>query len=815
MSALWRDFRYAARALARSPGFTAVAIVILGLGIGANSTIFSLVNTLFLTSPPGIASPERLVRVNRSTEYTRSGSLAYPDYAFYRDNNAVFSGFAAQIGDGGDIAVMVGNGRANAQAEVSLVTGNYFDVLGVAPALGRTLLPADDVVDDPSPVVVLGHRFWLQSFGADPEVVGQVIELNGHPFEVVGVAAESFHGISPFASGPDLWTPITMRPVLMPGEGEMFRRLPGEIQVWLQGIGRLRHGVEVETAESNMTALARRLEVEYAEWNEGVGVALTSNFQYHPSVRARLAGLTRLLMAAVAAVLLIACANLAILLLARISARERELGVRRALGAGRGRVLSALLAEGLVLALAGGLVGLALAIWSTDLAASLLPVSVEVPLHLDLRVVGFTLALCAVTAIVFALAPAWTAAGWDIAEVIKGGSRVTRQSRSRSALVVAQVALAIVLVSGAVLFLRSFVAAQTVDIGFATANRAVLQFDLRRQGHDEAEGKRYILSALERVRAVPGIVSVTTTRMVPLGRGVWSGSFIAEGVEPPEGADYFDTGFNSVGPDYFETLRIPLLSGRGFTLADDDRAPGVVVVNEALAAMVWPGENPVGKRVGRGEGEWFTVVGLARNANYYELGESPQPQMYLPVLQHYQSRVNVLVQASGDAAAALRPVEAELRALDPRLVVSQAQTLDDVFASTLGSYRVLAILVGLFGSLALVLAALGLYGVLSYLVTQRTREVGIRVALGARATQVVGMILSRGIKLSLIGIAIGTLVAWGAARSVRGFLFGISPHDTATFVVVPLILALVAVVAAYLPARRAAAIDPTQAIRSE
>jgi predicted permease len=472
-----------------------------------------------------------------------------------------------------------------------------------------------------------------------------------------------------------------------------------------------------------------------------------------------------------------------------------------------------LLAEGLGLALVGGLAGFYMAIWASDAAAALLPVSVGVPIHPDLRVVGFTLALCAVTTLIFALAPAWGAARSDIAGVIRGANRVTRRSPFRSALVVGQLALAIVLVSGAALFLRSFLAAQTFDVGFETEDRLIVTLDLRAQGYDEQRGRRFILDALDRAAGLPGVRAVTTTSMVPLGGGMWTGSFQAEGVEPPPGQDYFDTGFNTVGPAYFETLAIPLLAGRSFTRSDDSDAPAVVVVNETLAEMVWPGQDPLGKVITH-DGR-FRVVGVARDATYYELGETPQPQVYLPVLQVYQPQVNLVVHARGAAAALTQPIQRELRALDPGLIIRRARTLKDVFADTLGGYRVLATLVSIFGALAIVLAAVGLYGVMSYLVTQRTREFGVRVALGAQRQQVVGLVLGRGLRLALAGIAAGTLIAWMAARAVHGFLFGISPRDPVTFLAVPIALAAVAVLSAYLPARRAASIDPMLAIRHE
>ncbi|NIR44363.1 MAG: ABC transporter permease [Gemmatimonadetes bacterium] len=811
MKSLFRDFRFGVRTLLRTPGFTALAVLILGIGIGANTTIFTLVNSLFLQPPPAVAEPDRLVRLNRTTEYSRSGSFSYPDYTYYRDNSSTLSGLAAY--DGG-VLLMAETSSGKSQAEAWLVSGNYFDVLGVVPERGRTFRPDEDRTPTTHPVTVLSHGFWQRQLGGDPSVVGREIELNDHPFTVVGVAPAGFRGVSPIESPPDLWVPIMMQPVVMPASGDMLHRVEGSINVWLQGLGRLRPGVELEGARAEMNTLATQLQREFPEWTEGAGVGLTGHYGYRPRVRDQIVGLSRLLMVAVGLVLLIACANVAILLLARASARREELGVRLALGAGRGRVIGQLLSEGLLLAVAGGVLGLTLSAWLSGLAAALLPVELSVSPSPDLAVLGFTLGISLLTTGLFGLAPAWLVTRWQIRDALSGSRRTSDRSLMRNGLVVAQLALAIILVSGAGLFLRSFVAAHSLDLGFRTENRLVASVNLRNQGYSEEEGIAFLRRGLERLSGLPGVRSATTSRMVPF-RGVWTGSFEAEGVEPPAGENYFDTGFNAVGPDYFTTMGIPLLAGRGFEERDAAGAPLVAVVNEVLARRVWPGEDPVGKVVGQGAELRATVIGLARDATYYEPGEETQPQMYLSVLQDYQPRINFLVHTLGEPSRFAGPVERELRSLDPNLVVSRIRTLDDVYGEEVASYRVLAILVSLFGAVALVLAAAGLFAVLSYVVVRRTRELGIRVALGAQQGQVVGMVLSRGLKLASIGIAIGLAGAWLGARLVAGFVFGIEPRDPVTFIVVPLVLLMVVGLASYLPARRAASVDPMEALRIE
>ncbi len=514
----------------------------------------------------------------------------------------------------------------------------------------------------------------------------------------------------------------------------------------------------------------------------------------------------------VAIVLLIASANIAILLLARASARAKEMGVRIALGAGRGRVIRQMLTESLLLGLGGGVLGFVVAFWSAGLAANLMPFTFAVQFTPDLGVLTFAIGLAAGTAMLFGCMPALQASRMDVASEVQRG-RSPGRSLMRNALVVGQVGLSVLLVTGAVLFARSLNTARAIDLGFETERRLVVGVNFRNHGYDRSRAMTFIEAALQRIASVPGVEAVSTVQMLPF-MGKWMSDFTASGVTPPQGRNRFDAGFNSVGPDYFGTMGIPLVAGREFTVQDGVGAPGVVIVNEVIAATVWPGQDAIGKQV-RVSGVDGTVVGVARNATYYNLGEEPRAQFYIPTLQDDGFSTAFLVRTAGLPLASLRSVQNEINTLDPNLAVSRTLTMEDALDSEIGRYRVSATLVSLFGFLALLLATVGLYGVLSYLVVQRTREIGIRVALGATRASVGATVLARGMKLAAAGIVIGVAGALVSAKFVTSFLYGISPRDPVTFVIVPIVLMAVACVASFLPARRATLVDPMVALRSD
>ena len=808
---LVQDVRYAFRTLGRTPGFTTVAVLILALGIGANTTIFTLVNGLFLGTPPHVQEPERLVRVYRVSSFTQSGALAYPDFQHYRDNNEVFGDMYAY--DPSGIALAAAYGDGTYQIRGWFVSASYFDVLGVRPALGRTFRPDEDVVPGTQPVVVLNHKFWEQSLGGDSSIVGRTLSLNGLPFTVIGVAPQGFRGASPIEPPPEVWMPITMVTALQPGGGNYFERMPGETMVWIWSMARLREGVTVKQAGANIDALGGYLAENFAEWNEGQGATVSPHYGFHPPSRAGLVTMSRLLFVVAALVLVIASANIAILLLARGSARRKEVGVRFALGARRSRVIRQFVTESLLLGAAGGVVGFAVAFWSAGLAATMIPLSFAIDFTPDWTVLGFAVAIAVGSGALFGVIPALQASRADAAVVIKEAAPGDRRSMLRNSLVVLQVALSVILVTGAALFGRSLQNVQSVELGFAPEDRLVVGLRLQNHGYDEERGVEFIRQVLERLSAVPGVRHVSAANMLPF-RGSWGGSFEAAGVQPPDGTERLESGFNRVGTNYFETMEIPLVTGRGFTMQDDGRAPSVTVVNEAVAAMLWPGQEAVGRTITRGD-VTSTVIGVARNATYYALGEDPRPQIYFPYLQNYGSSVNFIVHVAGAPMAMLRTLQAELHLVDPSVAFARVSTIDEGLEGQIGQYRVTATLVSLFGFLALVLASVGLYGVLSYMVVQSRRQIGIQLALGATNTQVSRLVVGRGVKLALVGIVLGTGVAFAASRFVASQLYGLSPTDPATFVAVPLLLIVVACVASIVPAGRAARVDPMVALRGD
>lgn len=811
---LLRDLHFGLRTLTRQPGFTFVAVAVLGLGIGAPTTVLSLVNRIFFQAPAEVSEPDRLFRVFRSWAPGQGGgSLGNPDYVYYRDNVSTMTGLAAYGGGNFVGAFSTGTDEPD-QLRGTFVSDNYFDVLGVQPARGRFFVTEENRTPGTHPVTVLSDGFWQRTLGADPDVVGRTVSMNGIPFTVIGVAPAAFQGISPVERAPDAWFPIAMAGALNRAtHTAWWERLADDRENWLVLVGRLAPGVTFEAAEANLTALSDAL--TYEGRGEEEGVMVLRDYLYNPSQAATLAMLSRLLLAVVALVLLIAAANVAVLLLSRATTRGREIGIRAAMGAGRGRIFRQVLAESLLLGVAGGAVGVGLAYTFSDAAATLLPLPFLGTFRPDTRVLAVAVVLSVLASVVVGLAPALHAVRTDVAKIIEGARTATGRSRLRDALVVGQVALSLVLVAGAVLFARSFQVARTQDLGFESADRLAVQVNLRAQGYTADEGRTFIPRALERLRALPGVEEAVVSRMIPF-RGDWS----TEVEPPPGGRPNTESGrivvyLNSVTPGYFELMGMPILRGRALGQQDAAESTMAVVINETLAGLLFPDQGAVGQTVTRGE-TTLEIVGVVRDAVYHELGEEPRTQMYFSMAQNYQASFNFVLRTRDDAASLASAAQAALRELDPELAFPWVSTLAAVVEDQTARYRVSAVLVGVFSVLALLLAAAGLYGVVSYLVAQRTREIGVRMALGADRGRIAGEVLRTGLRLATVGLVVGLLGTLAVRRLTTALLFGtVRSDDPWPLVAACLILGAVAAAASVVPARRATRVDPMEAIRAD
>jgi len=818
MQTLFHDLRYAIRMLWKSPAFTLVAVVSLALGIGLNTAIFSLVNIILIRPIP-------IVKDQSSLMWLRA-PISYPDYIDYRTQSQSFEGMAAITGTSEFSLARSG--------EPELVTGefvteNYFDLLGVSAIRGRTFDKSEG--QTPTPVVVVSEHLWRTRFNSDASVVGSQISINGLGFTVVGVAPEKFIGTE-VGLNRELWVPLAMHPVLNPPEAARLadpvaNRFQERNSHWLAVFGRLKPGVSPDQAGSELSNVARHV----AEANTGkVNPETLRSVQLlgmrggmDPRDQEEALPLAGLVMAVVGLVLLIACANIASLLVARAAMRRRETAIRQALGASRPRLVRQWLTESVLLGLAGGFFGLLLALWSNQLLISYLQSTplASLDLGLDYRVLAFTLAVSVVTGIVFGLAPALQASRLDLVVALKSDDAAQRtgprRSRLRAVFVTAQVTLSVVLLVGAGLFIRSLQRANTIDPGFRVDRALLVPVNLGLLRYKETEGVNFYSELLRRVEAQPGVERASLVRFSQLGFSYAQFQVFAEGKGAGAGDEGISTGFNVVGPNFFKTMETPLVRGREFTEADRKGAPGIVVLNETLAATLWPGEDALGKRVSLEgpKGPFLEVVGIARDSKYRSLGEPPRPYVYHPVLQSYDPKMTLVVRTKGEPQSVAGAVREQIRALDSNLAVANVQTLRNQLDLSLFPSRVAAWTLGGFGFLALLLAAIGLYGVVSYSVAQRSREIGVRMALGAREKDVLRLVLGEGLFVIGVGLALGLMLAFAVTRLLAGFLYGVGATDALTFAGVPLLLGLVALVASYIPARRATKVDPLVALRYE
>jgi predicted permease len=814
METLWQDIRFGFRILLKSPAFTLVAALSLALGIGANTAVFSIINTSLLKPLP-VEEPVRLVSVF-TTDVGRPGNLptSHLNYIDYRDQNQVFSGLLAYTG----AALSLNKDETTEPIFGQVVSGNYFDVLGVKAALGRTFLPDEDKTPGAHPVVVLSQGLWQRSFGGDPNLVGKTISLNRHEFTVVGIAPEGFTGTD-LGLGPDLWVPMMMHDQVQPG----FDWYDTRRGLFLRMIGRLKPGVSVEQAQASLKIFSAQLANAYPRDNEGRSAQVISLLQARidPDGSGQLLLASGAMTGVVALVLLIACANIANLLLARASARRKEIAMRLALGAGRPRLIRQLLTESLVLSLVGGLAGFLVAFWAKGLLQSVgpfddgpnaLPVAT-----LNLRVLGFTLLISLLSGVIFGLAPALQASKPDLVLTLKGETPAPARRafgfNLRKSLVVIQVALSLVALISAGLFVRSLRNAQAVNPGFVTSNILLAGFDLGREGMARPQVINFERQLVERASSLPGVQSVTIASNRPFGGGILRSIFL-EGQAPNTRGVLVQ--INHVGLRFFETLGIPLTKGRDFSERDGENATPVVIINETMARRFWPDQEAIGKRFKFfGEEFYREVIGVARDARYNSLTEANTPFIYLPLLQNYADAGALHVRTAGHPdkmSAAVRSVAKELA---PNVPLLNVQTLSNRIDQSLDGQRSQTRLLAIFGLLALLLSSVGIYGVMSYSVAQRTREIGIRMALGARTQNVLLLVIAQGITLVLSGVALGLIASFAITRLIGSLLFGVTAADPMTFIVTSLLLLGVAALASYLPARRATKVDPLIALRYE
>ncbi len=809
---LAKDLRYALRRLTRRPGFTIVALISLALGIGANTAIFSLVNTAILRPLP-VERPDELLSLTNAVENRLFPTFSYPNYKDIRDRNDVFAGLIGYR----FAPLSLSHNGVNQRLWGYVVTGNYFEVLGVKAALGRMISPEDDRLPGAHPVTVLGYQCWQQRFGADPAIIGKSLIANGRTYTVIGVAPQGFFGTEIIAA-PELWFPMAMQGEIEVGNKWLDKR--GTENTFVQG--RLKPGVSSAQAQTRLSAIALQLEQEYPDVNEGKRITLSTPGFMGGTMRSAVLGFTGLLMVVVAFVLLLACTNLANLLLARATERRKEIAVRLALGASRFRIVWQLMSESMLLAIGSGALGLLLAYWLVNLAVVFKP-PVDVPLFIDLRidyrVLIFTCLISLLTGVMFGLLPALQATKVDLLHALKDepSSGGMRRSRLTSSLVVLQVALSLVFLVGGVLMMRALQRAQAINLGFNPQTAVEVSFDLRLQGYDNARGLEFQKRLLERVRALPGVQSAGIVDLPPVDLHFSRNAVFVEGQTPERLTTAPRAMSSSITPGYLRAMSTRLVQGRDFTDQDDEKAPRVAIINETFARRFWPGQDPLGKRFsqGRPDSAKLEVVGVVEDGKYAGLNEAPQPYVCSSLMQAYTGTNTIIARTEGDKQKLLAAIRNEMQQLDSNLPISSAKTLADRMAMPLLPARIAASLLGSFGLLALALAAIGIYGVMSYTVSRRTHEIGVRVALGAQASDVLRLVIGQGMIPVLIGVGIGLSVALLVTRLMKSVLFGVSATDPLTYMGVAVLLVGVALLACYIPARRATKIDPMLALRNE
>jgi macrolide transport system ATP-binding/permease protein len=809
MQTFFQDLRYGARMLLKKRGFTLIAVITLSLGIGANTAIFSLVNTALLRPLP-VDRPEQLVSLNNVS--LKLPVISYPNYRDFRDRNNVFNGMLAYR----YTTLGLSHNGVNERVWGYLATGDYFDVLGVKPALGRFFTPEDDKSPGAHPVAVITYDCWQKRFAGDPQVVGKTVVVNGRAFAIIGVAPQGFYG-SEILYRPEIWAPMMMQAQI---DGWSTLEARDEPTFFAQG--RLKPGVTTSQAETELKIIAAQLAREFPNENEGMTVTLSPAGLLGAWMRGPITGFAVVLMAVVGLVLLLACANLANLLLARATERRKEIAVRLAIGASRWRLVRQLLTEGALLSTLGGAFGLLLAYWLVDAMMSLKPpidIALSNELSIDGRVLLFTLIVSTLTGVIFGLLPALQSTKLDLAPALKDEASAGgyRRSLLRNGLVVLQISLSLVLLVCAGLALRGLRRAQSLDHGLTPQNALEMSFDLSMHGYDDTRAHEFRRRLLERVRALPGVQYAGLSKFVPLNLSVGGAPIYVEGQPEQRGANVPSAMASRASSGFLSALGTRLIHGRDFTEQDVESKQDVAVVNETFARRFWPGQSALGKRFSYAgsAGPWIEVVGVIQDGKYFSLNEEATPFVYTAIRPWIGGAWILVARTASEPQSAFSAIRREFQQLDATLPVYGVRTLEEHMAMPLFPARVAATLLGGFGLLALLLAAIGVFGVMSYAVTQRTRELGIRMALGAQSSGIFKLVVGQGLKLTALGLSIGLACAFAGTRLMRDFLYGVSALDVITFAGVSLLLAMVAALACYIPARRAMRVDPMIALRVE
>jgi len=813
MTSIWQDLRYSLRMIVKAPGYAAITILTLALGIGANTTIFSWINSSLLNPVPGISNASEVLSLTQGKPGDSPLGFSYPDFEAMRDGQQSFTGLTACI-----FTPMSLTGKGKPERIWGMIaSANYFDVLGVRPMLGRGFLPEEDQKPGGAPVAVISDRLWQTHFGANRNILGQTIELNEHPYTIVGVAPPLFQG-SQTGLRMEIWVPIMMESQFM----TVSDLLHDHHNFWLFAFGRLKPGVALQQAQEEMTLHLKREAKNYPEEHKGHDSVTAYPLWRNPfSMNYFLATLLPMLMAIAGLVLLLACANVANLMLVRSVGRRREIAIRMSLGASRWRLVRQLLVESLMLALAGGAVALLITSWTAGTLMKFVP-SGDFPISLNIQadrtVLLVTLVISLLTGVIFGILPALRSSSVAPIAVLKEESGTVsgglRKARLASGLVVAQISLSLVLLVCAGLFIRSFLSAQQIELGFNEHNVAIASYDLFTAGYSKESGAEFHRQLEAKLEALPGIQSVALSSRLP-GLSPGSTSVKPEGYVSQTN-ETMETPMAIVTPNYFRTMQMPLAQGREFTSLDNLKGERVVIVNEAFANRYWPHQDALGKRLSSDlTHEWFTVVGVARDGKMTSLSEKPEPFIFLPLDQVYQSTMIINARVSGDPLAFRKTLESAIHELNPNLVVFDATSLESSEQIASFPQRIAGAFVGAFGLLALALAAIGIYGVTAYTTRQRTHEIGIRMALGANKDDVLRLVIGHGLRLTFIGVAVGLAASFALTRYLRSLLLGVTSTDALTFSSVAFLLCAVTLLASLIPARRAMRVDPMVALRHE